>query len=109
MEKTTLYTTMLRKIALIIKDVMMGERTEGFFAVQEIRRVPELQSIPIFVLSAIYSKEEGFSIAPQHGWLAHDAFFSKPVDLSRLLQKIQEYIRTEDPGDGNPGNGEQAS
>jgi CheY-like chemotaxis protein len=77
---------------LIIMDVMMNERTEGFFAVQEIRRTPELKSVPVFVLSSIYQQIPDFRIAPDAGWLAHDQFFSKPVNMPELLEKIRQFI-----------------
>jgi CheY-like chemotaxis protein len=77
---------------LILMDVMMGERTEGLFTVQEIRRDPELQDIPIFVLSALYSQVPEFEVSPDRGWLAHDEFLSKPVDMSLLLAKIHQRI-----------------
>ncbi|HYK92085.1 MAG TPA: response regulator, partial [Acidobacteriota bacterium] len=34
---------------LILLDVMMTERTEGFFALQELRRVPGLNRTPVIV------------------------------------------------------------
>ena len=77
---------------LILMDVMMDERTEGLFTVQELRRVPELMDVPIFVLSALYSKVPDFEIRPDKGWLAHDEFLSKPVKMSELLEKIHQRI-----------------
>ena len=41
---------------LVIMDVMMNERTEGFFAVQEFRRTPGLEEVPIFVVSSLFAK-----------------------------------------------------
>ena len=41
---------------LIIMDIIMNERTEGFFTVQEIRRTTELETVPIFILSSLYSQ-----------------------------------------------------
>ena len=75
---------------LIIMDIVMNERTEGFFTVQEIRRTAELKTVPIFVLSSLYSKVTDFGISPDSGWLAHDEFFSKPVNMPELLEKIRE-------------------
>ena len=77
---------------LILMDVMMNERTEGLFTVQEIRRDPELKDIPVFVLSALYYQVPEFEVSPDRGWLAHDEFLSKPVDMSLLLAKIQQRI-----------------
>jgi len=77
---------------LIIMDIIMNERTEGFFTVQEIRRTAELKTVPIFILSSLYSRLTDFGIPPDSGWLAHDAFFSKPVDMPELLEKIRQRI-----------------
>jgi DNA-binding response OmpR family regulator len=77
---------------LIIMDVMLGERTEGFFTVQEIRRVEELKDVPIFILSALYTRVPGFRVAPEGVWAAHDEFFSKPVEMPFLLEKIRQRI-----------------
>ncbi len=77
---------------LILVDIMMNERTEGFFTIQEMRRAPELKDVPIFVLSALYSKIPEFGISPDSAWLAHDEFLSKPVDLKLLLEKIHQRI-----------------
>lgn len=77
---------------LVLMDVMMRERTEGFFTVQEMRHTPGLESIPIFILSSLYAQIPGFRISPDASWLAHDAFFAKPVDPPQLLEKIREFL-----------------
>ncbi len=82
---------------LIIMDIMMNERTEGLFTIQEIRHTPELKSLPVFVLSALYDRSPDFRIAPDAGWMAHDEFFSKPVELPQLLEKIRQRIGPETP------------
>src|SRR5512135_228844 len=53
---------------LILMDIMMEERTEGFFTIQQIRRNATLQEIPIFVVSAIYTALADFQIAPDSRW-----------------------------------------
>ena len=77
---------------LVLMDIMMRERTEGFFTIQEMRQSPGLQDVPIFVLSSLYSQIPGFRITPEASWLAHDAFFPKPVDPPQLLEKIRERL-----------------
>ena len=77
---------------LILMDVMMGERTEGFFTIQEIRSVRELKNTPIFVLSSLYSDIPDFGITPESSWLAHNDFFPKPVDTRQLLERIQSAL-----------------
>jgi DNA-binding response OmpR family regulator len=79
---------------LILMDIMMSERTEGFFAIQEIRRSPEVSSVPIFVVSALCGRLPDIDIPPSGGWLAHDLFLPKPVDMGHLLEKVRQRIGT---------------
>ncbi len=81
---------------LILMDIMMGERTEGFFTIQEIRRDPALKDVPIFVLSSFCTRLPDFEIPSSGGWLAHDMFFAKPVDMAQLMENILQHI-------GKPG------
>jgi len=77
---------------LILMDIMMNERTEGFFAIHEIRRDPALKSVPIFVLSSFCTRLPDFEIPSSGGWLAHDMFLPKPVDTVQLLEKILDRV-----------------
>jgi CheY-like chemotaxis protein len=70
---------------LVLLDVMMSERTEGFFVLQEMRRTPELSKTPVIVMSSIYSDEPAFRVDPGSGWLPADLFLAKPVEPARLL------------------------
>jgi two-component system alkaline phosphatase synthesis response regulator PhoP len=85
---------------LIIIDVMMTERTEGFFTVQEIRKTRGLEKVPIFVVSSLYTTVADFRVSPDSGWLEHDEFIPKPVDLQLLLERIRLRIgdRRDDRG-----------
>ena len=77
---------------LILMDIMMTERTEGFFAIREIRRDPEINRIPIFVLSSFCSRLPDFELPAAGGWLAHDMFLPKPVNTAHLLEKIRQRL-----------------
>jgi two-component system alkaline phosphatase synthesis response regulator PhoP len=77
---------------LILMDIMMNERTEGFFAIHEIRRDPALRQVPIFVVSSLCTRLPDFEIPLSGGWLEHDMFFSKPVDTGQLLSRIRQRI-----------------
>jgi len=87
---------------LILMDIMMNERTEGFFAVREIRRDPALEKTPIFVLSSFCTRLPDFQIPSSGGWLSHDLFLAKPVDLKHLLEKIRQRL-------GQPGEAHHAA
>ncbi|MGA2903454.1 MAG: response regulator [Candidatus Korobacteraceae bacterium] len=77
---------------LILMDIMMNERTEGFFTIHEIRRDPTLKSVPIFVLSSFCTRLPDFQIPSSGGWLSHDMFFTKPVNTVQLLEKIRQRV-----------------
>jgi two-component system, chemotaxis family, chemotaxis protein CheY len=75
---------------LVLMDVMMEERTAGFFAIQEIRRDPDLAGTRVLVVSSIYAAIPGFRVSPEADWLRHDGFLAKPVDLDELLARVRE-------------------
>jgi CheY-like chemotaxis protein len=77
---------------LIVLDVMMTERTEGFFTLQEIRRVPELRETPVIVASSIYADQTAFRVSPEAGWLPASLFLPKPLDPARLLEECARLI-----------------
>ncbi|NLT66075.1 MAG: response regulator [Acidobacteria bacterium] len=74
---------------LILLDVMMSERTEGFFLLQEMRRVPVLSNTPVIVVSSIYSDEPVFRVDPETGWLPANLFLAKPVEPAKLLSEVK--------------------
>jgi two-component system alkaline phosphatase synthesis response regulator PhoP len=82
---------------LMLLDVMMSERTEGFFVLQEIRRIHALHQTPVIVLSSIYSEDTVFRVDPQAGWLPANLFLAKPVDPTRLLSEVKRL--TSEPAD----------
>jgi two-component system alkaline phosphatase synthesis response regulator PhoP len=77
---------------LILMDIMMSERTEGFFTVHEIRRDPTLRNVPIFIVSSLCTRLPDFQIPASGGWLSHDMFLAKPVDNAQLLENIRQRI-----------------
>ena len=77
---------------LVLLDVMMSERTEGFFILQEMRRMPALSRTPVIVLSSIYSDEKGFRVNPEAGWLPANLFLAKPVEPAHLLAEVKRLM-----------------
>lgn len=88
---------------LIIMDIMMTERTEGFFIIHDIRRTPELEKVPILVLSSLWSSVIDFEIPPGSDWLGHDTYLPKPVDMTELLHEIR--LRTGEEAGGGKSSG----
>jgi CheY-like chemotaxis protein len=79
----------VHKPDVILLDVMMTERTEGFFTLQEFRRIPELSETPVMVISSIYTDQPIFRVSPEAGWLPADVFLPKPVEPGRLLEEVR--------------------
>lgn len=82
---------------LILLDVMMTERTEGFFTLHQIRGVPALRHTPVIVASSIYTDQPVFKVNPEAGWLPADLFLPKPVDPARLLQEVARLTAGQPP------------
>ena len=77
---------------LILLDVMMTERTEGFFTLDRIRRTPALARIPVIVVSSIYTEYPSFRVSPDAGWLPADLFLAKPADPQRLIKEVTRLL-----------------
>jgi CheY-like chemotaxis protein len=77
---------------LILLDVMMTERTEGFFALERIRRTPALARVPVIVVSSIYTEYPNFRVTPDAGWLPADLFLAKPADPARLVAEVARLL-----------------
>lgn len=77
---------------LILLDVMMTERTEGFFMLQELRRSPALSRTPVIVVSSLYAEHPVFRVRPETGWLPASLFLPKPVDPGRLMEEVRKLI-----------------
>ncbi len=89
---------------LILLDIMMSERTEGFFVLQEMRGDPVLHDTPVIIVSSIYSDEPKFRVDPEAGWLPANLFLAKPVEPGRLLKEIARLI-AESPSEKTTATG----
>ena len=75
---------------LILTDLVMPVKT-GFEAIAELRNLPQMQDIPIIVVSASVldtDKEKSKLVGCQ-------GFLSKPVDEQQLLKLLGEYLQLE--------------
>ena len=77
---------------LVLLDVMMRERTEGFFVLQEIRRTPGLADLPVIVCSSLYSEHPFFRVREDAGWLPADLFLPKPLRPQQLLEEVARLL-----------------
>lgn len=79
---------------IIILDVMMNRKTEGFDTSYKIREDKSLRSIPILMISAINERISGFGIstASDGEFLPVDDFLEKPIPPEDLIVKVEELL-----------------
>lgn len=78
---------------LLILDVMLPH-TSGFEICRQIRRDPEIYTLPILILSAMNSEEEIYHGLAQGA----DDFVSKPFDPMNLVQRAEALLRSGSAG-----------
>jgi len=78
---------------LVLLDVMMETLFSGFEVCKQIRSDPRLKDIPIIGISGM-ADELGvpFEKDRDKEYFSPDAFFEKPVDKAKLLEKITELL-----------------
>jgi signal transduction histidine kinase/CheY-like chemotaxis protein len=75
--------------ALVLLDLRLGG-SDGRQVLQAIRHDPRLDSTPVFVISGAADSAAGFRY---DGPERIDGFFEKPLNLPRLLDRVQEIVR----------------
>lgn len=84
----------LGKPDVIILDIMMDDKDEGFEVAREIRKDEDIKHIPILMLTAIKEKT-GFDFKKEAGdevWLPVDDYCEKPLNPKELIRKIESLI-----------------
>ncbi len=71
---------------LILLDLFMPVKT-GFTLVRELRKIPQYDTIPLFLISA--SSYDVVKKASQH--LGCEAFLTKPIDEQKLIALLKNY------------------
>ncbi len=80
---------------LIIMDVMMDSKQEGFLVSRELKKNAKYSRIPILMLTAIKDKT-GIDFKPEAGdkdWLPVDDFLDKPVKPEVLVEKVEALLK----------------
>ncbi len=79
---------------LMILDVMMATDTEGFEVSRDIPKIPELQGLPVIILTGIREKKKlSFGFEPDESWLPCKAVLEKPVSPEKLLEEVKKHLR----------------
>ncbi len=82
------------KPGLILLDVMMTHKSEGFDTAQNIKNDPIIKDIPVIIVSGIRKEMNlPFGFEPNEDWLPVKAVLEKPVKPEVLLKAIHENIK----------------
>jgi CheY-like chemotaxis protein len=80
---------------LILLDVMMTTKSEGFNVARELHEDPKLKDIPIIIMTGIRREMNlPFGFEPDETWLPVKKVLEKPVKPEVLLAAVSENIRT---------------
>jgi CBS domain-containing protein/CheY-like chemotaxis protein len=79
---------------LMVLDVMMATKTEGFEVARRIPSVPELRNMPILLVTGIRSEMKlGFRLEPDTTWLPVSRIMEKPIDPAVFVAAVGELLR----------------
>ncbi|MCP4257234.1 MAG: response regulator [Planctomycetes bacterium] len=79
---------------LAILDVMMNAWQDGFELSRQLKKDPELKSMPVLMLTAVENRTGiGFkSTAGDPTWLPVDVFLDKPVEPDVLVSEVKKLL-----------------
>jgi CheY-like chemotaxis protein len=79
---------------VIVLDVSMEKKDEGFYVSQRIRSTPGIAKIPILMVTAIHKCTKlRFSPQSDGDYLPVNEFLDKPVDPDVLLNLVEKWIK----------------
>ena len=78
---------------LMILDVMMVTKTEGFEVSRKIPNTPELKDMKVLLVTGIRKDMHlPFGFEPDESWLPVDSVFEKPIEPARLIEEIKKKL-----------------
>lgn len=79
---------------LVILDVSMERRDEGFYVCQKIRSYPNIGKIPVIMITAIHQMTKyKFPTDTDENYLPADELIDKPVNPALLVQVVNKWLR----------------
>jgi len=80
---------------LILLDIMMRSKSEGFSLARIIKQDESLKKIPIIAVSAV-TKETGFKFNPNidQDFFPVDEYLEKPIESEKLLEVVSRMLHT---------------
>lgn len=80
---------------IILLDVMMTTKSEGFDVAREMHKEENLRDTPVVIVTGIRKEMNlSFGFEPDEDWLPVKAVLEKPVKPDVLLKTIEENIRS---------------
>ncbi len=81
------------KPELIILDLLMHSRTEGFDVSRKLAAMPELKGTPVVLITGVRKAFHlPFALEPDPKWLPVTKVLEKPLRNGRLLQAVADLI-----------------
>ena len=82
-----------QKPDVIILDVMMTTKSEGFDVARELHGIADLKATPVIMITGVRKEMSlPFGFEPDNDWLPVKAVLEKPVKPEVLLQTIQKCM-----------------
>ena len=82
-----------QKPDIILLDVMMTTKSEGFDLARELHKDAKLKSVPIILITGVRKEMSlPFGFEPDETWLPVKGVLEKPVKPDVLLKTIEENI-----------------
>jgi CheY-like chemotaxis protein len=79
-----------KKYDLLLLDINLGsEQMTGLEVLEEIRRVPELKTLPVIIVTAYASEETNSQYISQ----PFTELVIKPIDKEKIIEVISKYIQ----------------
>ena len=79
---------------LLILDVMMARKTEGFDVARDLHKDEKTKNIPIIMITGIrHEMNLPFGFEPNEDWLPVKVVLEKPVKPDMLLKAVEEHIQ----------------
>jgi len=79
---------------LILLDVMMATKSEGFDVAKQLKEDKSTKDIPVVLITGIKRDMNlPFGFEPDENWLPVKAVLEKPVKPDLLLKTVEEYIK----------------
>lgn len=79
---------------LMLLDVMMATKTEGFEVAREIAADEQLKSMPVIMLTGIRKDMKlNYGFEPDEDWLPVTEFLEKPVGPAKLIATVEKLLK----------------